>query len=393
MEAIYFDNSATTPLCPEARAAMLVAMDCYGNPSSLHTLGVEAEKIVSDSRRAILSALGVRCVTKIDERQLIFTGSGTEADNLALTGTATAKNFPAGKKIIVSNSEHAAILETVKALEARGFEIVRIATKNGIPDYEQIEAAADRNTILASFMLVNNEIGAVYDIPRISRIVKAANPDALMHTDCVQGFLKRRFTVKSLGADMVTISAHKIGGPKGMGALYITPDVIKTKKLSPIIWGGGQESGRRSGTENVIGIAGFGAAAKAGFARLSETLERESAIRAHLIEALSDESRFAGVKLNLPAGEAAAHILNIRLPNIKSEVMLHDLSKAGIYVSSGSACSSNTGHGSYVLKAFGLTDKEADCSIRVSLGAQNTMEEADRFLDALENSLKTLVRI
>ncbi|MCI8387911.1 MAG: cysteine desulfurase [Clostridiales bacterium] len=392
MNCIYFDNSATTPLCAESKSAMLDTMEHWGNPSSLHSLGVEAEKYVSNARTAILAALGVRCVTKLDARQLIFTASGTEADNLALIGTATAKSFSPGKKIIISDSEHPAIMETAKELERRDFEVVCIPTVGGVPDYAMIEECADKNTILASFMLVNNETGAVYDIRRISDIVKAANPDALVHTDCVQGFLKHRFTQKSLGADLITLSSHKIGGPKGVGALYVSPNVIKSKKLAPIIFGGGQESGMRSGTENVIGIAGFGAAAAAGYKKLSENLEHMSAIREKLIAALSDETRFPGVTLNLPTGESCTHILSVRLPAIRSEVMLHSLSRAGIFVSSGSACSSNTGHGSYVLKAFGLDDHAADSTIRVSLGEQNTLEEADRFLVEFESALKSLAR-
>lgn len=391
MDRIYFDNSATTPLTDAARDAMCAAMDTFGNPSSLHTMGVDAEKIVSDARRVILSAIGVRAVSKIAEKQLIFTASGTEADNLALIGTATAKNFPEGKKILISDSEHPAVLEPAAALEKRGFRIVRIPTVGGVPDYAMIEAEADKNTILASFMLVNNETGAVYDIKRIASIIKAKNPDALMHTDCVQGFLKRRFTEKTLGADLITLSAHKIGGPKGVGALYVAQNVITKKQLVPIIFGGGQESGMRSGTENVIGIAGFGAAVKAGIASLDADIAAVSAVREHLIEALQSE-HFPDIKLNLPQ-TAAPHILSITLPSVKSETMLHSLSRAGIFVSSGSACSSNTGHGSHVLRAFGLSDKEADCTIRVSLGAQNTMEEADRFLDALDASLRILVRI
>ncbi|MBO5220656.1 MAG: cysteine desulfurase [Clostridia bacterium] len=391
MDRIYFDNSATTPLTDAAREAMCAAMDTFGNPSSLHTMGVDAEKIVSDARRAILSAIGVRAVSKIAEKQLIFTASGTEADNLALIGTATAKNFPEGKKILISDSEHPAVLEPAAALEKRGFRIVRIPTVGGVPDYAMIEAEADKNTILASFMLVNNETGAVYDIKRIASIIKAKNPDALMHTDCVQGFLRRRFTEKTLGADLITLSAHKIGGPKGVGALYVAQNVITKKQLVPIIFGGGQESGMRSGTENVIGIAGFGAAVKAGIASLDADIAAVSAVREHLIGALQSE-RFPDIKLNLPQ-TAAPHILSITLPSVKSETMLHSLSRAGIFVSSGSACSSNTGHGSHVLRAFGLSDKEADCTIRVSLGAQNTMEEADRFLDALDASLRILVRI
>ena len=392
MRRIYFDNSATTPLCGEAKAAMLDAMERYGNPSSLHDLGLDAESIVFSARKAVMSALGLRCMTKPDGRQVIFTASGTEADNLALTGAATAKAFAPGKKIITSDSEHPAVLETLKALEGRGFDVVKIPTVGGVPDYEMIERVADRDTILASFMLVNNETGAVYDIKRISSIIKAANPEALMHTDCVQGFLKLRFTPKMLGVDMITMSFHKVNGPKGVGALWVSPDVLKSRKLSPVIFGGGQESGMRSGTENVIGIAGAGAAAKANFERLDENIARESAVRARIIEALEDETRFPGVRLNLPE-KAASHIISVRLPDIKSEVMLHSLSHEGIYVSSGSACSSNTGHGSYVLKAFGLSDREADCTVRLSLGYQNTSEEADIFLNEFSKALSGLVRM
>jgi len=391
MNKIYFDNSATTPLCKEAKEVMCAAMELYGNPSSLHTLGVEAEKKVSDARRAILSSIGVRAISKLDERRLIFTASGTEADNLAIIGTSTAKNFGTGKKIITSDSEHPAVLEPLRELENRGFTVVRIPTVGGVPDYDMIQREADKNTILATFMLVNNETGAVYDIARISRIIKAANPEALMHTDCVQGYMKLKFTEKSLGADMITLSAHKIGGPKGVGALYISADMLKKRQLKPIIFGGGQEQGMRSGTENLLGIIGFGAAVKAGAALITERAAKEAAIREYLIEKLCDSERFPGVKLNLPS-DHAPHILSITLPGVRSETMLHSLSREGIFVSSGSACSSNTGHGSYVLGAFGLNEKDADSTIRVSLGTQNTAMEADIFLDALERSLKTLVR-
>lgn len=392
MKQIYFDNSATTPLCDEAKAAMSAAMDCFGNPSSLHNMGVDAEKLVSDARRAILASLGVRGVSKITEKQLIFTASGTEADNLALLGVATAKNFPEGKKIIISDSEHPAIMSPAAELEKRGFTVVRIPTVGGVPDYEMIAREADRNTVLASFMMVNNETGAVYDIKRISGIVKAANPDALMHTDCVQGYMKLPVGERSLGADLITMSAHKIGGPKGVGALYVSADVLKKRQLAPIIFGGGQESGMRSGTENVIGIAGFAAAVKAYSGKISEHAERISELRRYLISAIAERGEFCEVRLNLPEN-AAPHILSITLPNIKSETALHFLSRDGIYVSSGSACSSNTGHGSHVLRAFGLSDKAADCTIRVSLGTQNTKGEADIFLESLKRAVSTLVRI
>jgi len=402
---IYFDNSATTPLCDEAKTAMLEAMEIYGNPSSLHTLGEEAEKCISAAKKTILAALGVRCVTKLDERRLIFTASGTEADNLAITGVAMAKYDTAraymaqsngtvqstgiGKKIITSDSEHPAVLETLKNLEARGFTVIRIGTKNGVPDYDKIAEVADRNTILATFMLVNNETGAVYDIAKIASIVKAANPSAVIHTDCVQGFLKIPFTAKSLGADMITLSSHKINGAKGVGALYVSESVLKARALSPVIFGGGQESGYRSGTENTIGIASFAAATKAGRDRFAEVYARENEIREYLIRSITE--KIPEVRPNLPEHHAP-HILSLTLPNIRSETALHYLSQSDIYVSSGSACSSNTGHGSYVLTAYGLLPSEADTTIRVSFGYQNTLAEADIFVEALAGAVKTLVR-
>lgn len=389
---IYFDNAATTPLCSAAKDAMCAAMDTYGNPSSLHTLGVEAEKLVSDARRAILTSLGVRPITKLTEKQLIFTASGTEADNLALLGAISAKGFGAGKKVLITDSEHPAVLETAAELERRGLAVVRIPTAGGELDCAAIEREADKSTVLASFMLVNNETGALYDVKRASAIVKAANPDALVHTDCVQAYMNVPFTEKSLGADMITLSAHKIGGPKGVGALYVTADVLKKRQLVPIIHGGGQEWGLRSGTENLLGIVGFGAAVKNALEHRGEDVSRKKELSDYIITSLSDGTRFEGITLNLPKN-AAPHVISITLPSIKSETMLHALSRDNIFVSSGSACSSNTGHKSHVLLAFGLTEKQADCTIRVSLGTQNTKEEADRFLASLETALNTLVRI
>lgn len=392
MKTVYFDNSATTPLLPEVKAAITAAMDNYGNPSSLHSMGVEAEKAVSAARKTVLSALGVRQISKITEQSLIFTAGGTEADNLAIIGTATAKNFPAGKKIIISDSEHPAVIEPAEALAKRGFNIVRIPTKNGIPDYRMIEDTADKDTILASFMLVNNETGAIYDIKRISQIVKAKNPSALIHTDCVQGFMNLPFSPKSLGADMVSLSAHKIGGPKGVGALYVAPEVLVKKQLSPIIFGGGQESGTRSGTENLLGIVGLGEAVSANIAHFEESEAAKNELYGYLVGALGDKSRFPDIKLNIPE-KHVSNIVSITLPGIKSETMLHSLSADGIFISSGSACASNTGHKSHALRAYGLTEREIDCTVRVSIGGANILEEGEIFLRVFEEKIKNLVRM
>ncbi len=392
MNTVYFDNSATTPLLPKVKSAMTAAMEIYGNPSSLHSMGVEAEKAISAARKTILSALGIRQISKITEQSLVFTGSGTEADNLALIGVATAKNFPTGKKIIISDSEHPAVLEPAEALSKRGFNIIRIPTKNGVPDYGMIEAAADKDTILASFMMINNETGAVYDIRRISQIVKAKNPSALIHTDCVQAFMNLPLSPRTLGADMISISAHKIGGPKGVGALYIAPELIVKKQVSPIIFGGGQESGMRSGTENVLGIMGFGEAVSVNVAHFDESDKAKRELYTHLVTSLSDKSRFPDIKLNIPENHAP-NIISITLPNIKSETMLHSLSAEGIFISSGSACASNTGHKSHVLRAYGLAEREIDCTVRVSLSGANTLTEGDIFLRVFEEKLRGLVRM
>lgn len=392
MKTVYFDNSATTPLLPEVKSAMVEVMELYGNPSSLHSMGVEAEKAVSAARKIILSALGVRQVSKITEQSLVFTAGGTEADNLAIIGVATAKNFPAGKKIIISDSEHPAVTEPTEALAKRGFNVIKIPTKNGVPDYRMIEDAADKDTILASFMLVNNETGAVYDIKRIAQIVKSKNPSALIHTDCVQAFMNIPFSPRTLGADMISISAHKIGGPKGVGALYIAPEMIVKKQISPIIFGGGQESGTRSGTENVIGIVGFGEAVSANIAHFDEYERAKNELYTYLVNALSDRSRFPDIKLNIPENHAP-NIISITLPGIKSETMLHGLSAEGIFISSGSACASNTGHKSHVLRAYGLSEREIDSTVRVSLGGGNTLDDGEIFLRAFEEKIKTLVRM
>ncbi len=392
MKEIYFDNSATTPLSDEAKSRISEVMDTlYGNPSSMHDKGVSAEKIMTRARGEILSALGVKNVSSLGDNRIIFTASGTEADNLALFGACYAKKFIPGKKVIVSDSEHPAVLESAAKLERDGFTVVRIPTKDGIFDYSSLEAEVDKNTVIVSVMLVNNETGAVNDIKRISRIVKSKNSEALVHTDAVQGFMKMKFTPISLGADMITLSSHKIHGPKGVGALYVDPAVFKARKLVPIIYGGGQEKGFRSGTENTIGVAGFGAAVRAGSAKLIADIKKTTSLRDYICSAIETGTEFANIKLNLPKGERAPHIISLRLPDIKSETMLHFLSSEGIYVSSGSACSSNTGHVSNTLLKFGLTEREADSTLRISLNANNTQEEADIFLKALLEGTKKLI--
>lgn len=389
---IYFDNSATTPLCPEAADAMKTVIDgIFGNPSSKHTAGVQAHSVLEASRKSILSALGVR---NGKDENLIFTASGTEADNLAVIGTAHAKKALAGGKIITTDSEHPAVLRCTEALEKEGFRVAYIPTKGGVFDMERFRAEMTPDTFLVSVMLVNNETGQVNDIRAIASLARTVNPDVVIHTDAVQGFLKLPFTPDGLGADLVTISSHKIHGPKGMGALYVSPRSVRRRSLSPVIFGGGQEGGFRSGTENVIGIAGFGAAAAAGSASLSDDLVRMTALRDYIAQKLSEDPVLSAVSCNIPQSEVRApHILSIRLPQIKSETMLNYLSGRGICVSSGSACSAQSGRISSTLLNFGLSEREADSTLRISLSAKNTEAEAKEFLSALRDGVSMLVRM
>ena len=382
---IYLDNSATTALSPLARAAMLDAMDHYGNPSSLHEVGVRAGKLLRECRETVAAALGERF---IKDGQLIFTGSGTEATALALLGTAGAKERRAATTVLTTDSEHPSVEQNLRALEKQGFRVVRVSTRGGELDMAAVRAACNRDLFMVTMMLVNNETGARYPVEQVFAAAKAASPDCICHCDAVQGFLKVPFTAKSLGADLITLSAHKIHGPKGVGALYIAPHVLTKRAIVPVLDGGGQEFGLRSGTENVIGIAGFAAAAREGFASRGKDIPAMAALSQRLIDGLAGSE----IRVNLPANRAP-HVVNITLPDIKSETMLHHLAKRGISVSSGSACASHAKNPSKTLLAFGLTAAEADCSLRVSFSAQNAAQHVDALLTALDEGLKNLIRI
>ena len=265
---------------------------------------------------------------------------------------------------------------------------MRVSTKGGVLDMETVYANCNRDLFMVSMMLVNNETGALYPLKEVFAAAHAANPTCICHCDAVQGFLKTPATPRALGADLMTVSAHKIHGPKGVGALYIAPHLKKSKSVAPIFEGGGQEWGYRSGTENVIGIAGFAAAAEQGRATLAASLSHMAALSDRLIAGLVEGE----IRVNLPTVRAP-HIVNITLPHIKSETMLHFLSSKGIFVSSGSACSSHAGGPSAALKAFGLDDRAADCSLRVSFCPDNTPEQVDALLSALDEGLHSLIRI
>lgn len=391
---IYFDNSATTKPCAACTDAMTRALtECWGNPSSRHSMGTEAHTVLRTARGQIFAALGMRA-SNVKDENFIFTASGTEADNLAILGTARAKKALAGGKIITSDAEHPAVLRPFAALENEDFAAAYIPTKNGVFDMERFRKEMTPDTFLVSVMLVNNETGAVNDIRAISDYAKSVNPGCIVHTDAVQGFLKLPFTPQSLGADLVTVSAHKIHGPKGVGGLYISPYCIKRRTVSPVIFGGGQESNFRSGTENLPGIAGFSAAAEAGMKTMQADIAHMASLRDYIADKLAADETLSQVQVNLPQSEMRApHILSIRLPKIKSETMLNYLSGRGIAVSSGSACAAQSGRVSNALLRFGLSENDADTTLRISLCAENTAGEADIFLDALRTGIGMLAKM
>ena len=387
-KSIYLDNSATTRISDVALAKYNeVSLGNFGNPSSLHGLGFNAEREIEATRKSVLSSLGVK------DASVIFTASGSEANNLALIGRALAKDrYMRGAKIITTEGEHASVDEPLGRLEKMGFRIARIPTVGGRLDLDALKREMTGDVILVSMMMVNNETGALYDVKSAAAIVKAGAKDVLVHIDATQSYMKLPMNMRTLGADMITLSSHKIGGPKGVGALVVSSAVMKAKGLAPIILGGGQEGGMRSGTENVPGIAAFGAAVGERAKNLTSDAEKMTDLREYLIEKLTRDATFEEISITNPE-KHAPHILNITLPKIKSETMLHFLSAEGIFVSSGSACSSNSRHVSSALVAYGRTEAEADCSIRISFSHENSREDVDALCEALKSGLSRLARI
>ena len=386
--SIYLDNSATTKISDVALAKYNeVSRENFGNPSSLHTFGFNAEKELKTARSAITRSLGASDAT------VIFTASGSEANNLAIIGRALSKErYKKGAKIITTAGEHASVSAPLERLREMGFRIALIPTKGGKIDEEALVREMSSDVILVTAMMVNNETGALYDIAKISSVMKAKSPDALLHVDATQSYMKLPFTMRSLGADMVTVSSHKIEGPKGVGALVVSQDTVKKRALAPIILGGGQEGGLRSGTENVPAIAAFGVAVVEAMKNLSQNREKMNLLREYLIKKLTRTPSLSEISITNPDSHAP-HILNITLPKIKSETMLHYLSSEGIFVSSGSACSSNSSHVSSALVAYGRSESEADSSIRISFSHTNEESDVDALCEALEAGLKRLARM
>ncbi|MBE6650158.1 MAG: cysteine desulfurase [Ruminococcaceae bacterium] len=373
---IYLDNSATTPLCEAAKNKIIQMTEVFGNPSSLHSEGLKAEKELTLAREIIAGSFGARA----DE--VFFTSSGTESDNIAILGAAR-KNAKVGKKIITTDSEHPAVARTLDFLETEGWQVIRLSTKGGSIDMAELEASLSPDIALVSVMRTNNETGAVYDVAAVSKAVKRVSPRAIVHSDCVQAYMKEKLTLPALGADMISVSAHKVHAPKGVGVLVLKKGLV----IPPHTYGGGQEKGLRSGTENTISIAAMGAAVEE-LTAMKERIGYLSELREYTVNTLG---AIDGVKLNLPE-KACISVVNISVPGFRSEVLLHKLSSDGIFVSSGSACSAKKGK-SGVLEAFGLSDKEADGALRISLSHYNTKSEVDTLAESLNNAMKTIAKV
>ncbi len=370
---IYLDNSATTKPCKTALEYINNALTVnWGNPSSLHTMGIDAEITVTKAREAVAKKIGARA----DE--IIFTGSGTEANNMSVLSALPRKNR--GNRVITTGIEHPSVLETVKRLENDGFEVIRLGCDiSGKISLGELEKSLNKKTVLVSIMLVNNEVGSIQPIAEVSRLIKKLAPNALFHCDAVQGFGKTEINVKTLGVDLLSASAHKIHGPKGIGFLYCKKGV----NIAPFITGGGQERGMRSGTEAVPMIAGFlGAVEELG--DINKALIRVNELNLYARKVFS-ESGFA--EINSP-DDALPFILNISVTGYRSETLLHFLEAKGIFVSSGSACAK--GEASYVLTALGLNKKRSDSALRLSFSKTTSKEDIDLTVAALSEATKKL---
>lgn len=376
---VYLDNSATTKCLPEV-AALMTRIMCeeYGNPSSLHKKGVESEKYVRYAKEVI-----AKCM-KVQEKEILFTSGGTESDNIALIGGAYA-NYRAGRHIITTRIEHPAVLQTCAFLEEQGFVVTYLPVNPmGVISLVDLERAMTKNTILVSIMHTNNEVGAVQPIEQAGELIKRMNPNTLFHVDAVQGFGKCRIYPKRMHIDLLSVSAHKIHGPKGVGFLYIN----EKAKVRPIIFGGGQQKGMRSGTENVPGIAGMARAIEEIYSEFDEKMKYLYSIKERFVKGVS---AIDGIRLNGPVGQdGAPHVVSVSIQGVRSEVMLHALEDKGIYVSAGSACSSNKPSVSATLKAIGVEKQYLDATLRFSFSLYTTEAEIDYTVNCMSELIPML---
>lgn len=378
---VYFDNSATTR-CYESVKDIVVKtmMEDYGNPSAMHRKGVEAENYVKKSAGIIAGIL------KVQEKEILFTSGGTESNNLALIGAAMA-NRRSGNHIVTTMVEHAAVSQPAAFLQEQGFEVSYVPVDNqGRIKLDALKSVLRPDTILVSVMYVNNEVGAVMPVEEIGKLVHELSPKALFHVDAIQAFGKYRIHPRKAGIDLLSVSGHKIHGPKGVGFLYIS----EKAKVQPLILGGGQQNGMRSGTDNVPGIAGLGAAAEEIYRNLEKYNEHLYSLKEYIAKGLE---RIPDIRINgMPLREGAPQILSISVMGVRSEVLLHALEDREIYVSAGSACSSHKRKPSATLSAMGMSGDQIESTVRLSFSESNTIEEADCFLRAMEELVPMLRR-
>ena len=377
----YFDNSASTRVLDSVKDSVVKTMtEDYANAAAKHRKGMEAEQYIREARKIIAGTL------KAAEKEILFTSGGSESNNMALIGTALA-NQRAGRHIISTAVEHPSVYNPLTYLEELGFEITFLPVDhNGHISLQQLEESIRPDTILVSVMYVNNEVGAVEPIEEISRIIKAKNPSVIFHVDAIQAYGKYVIRPKKQGIDLLSVSGHKIHGPKGVGFLYIRSGV----KIKPLIYGGGQQNNLRSGTENVPGAAGLGVAAKEMYTNHEEKIRRLTELKDYMTDRLGE---IEGTSINSKKGaESAPQIVSVSFEGVRSEVLLHALEDKGIYVSSGSACSSHHPGISGTLKGIGVAQKYLDATIRISFGIFNTKEEIDYCIDTLKELLPVLRR-
>lgn len=376
---VYLDNSATTR-CFDSVAQLMVRIMCedYGNPSSLHRKGLQAEEYIRYAKTVIARQL------KVNEKEIIFTSGGTESDNMALTGCALA-NYRTGSHLITTQIEHPAILQTMKALEEQGFTVTYLPVdKNGQIRLQDLQNAITPQTILVSIMHTNNEIGSLQPIAQAGELIKRRNPNTLFHVDAVQGFGKFRIYPKKMNVDMLSASGHKIHGPKGVGFLYLNEKV----KIRPIVFGGGQQKNRRSGTENVPGAAGLARAVEEIYANLEEDTARLYELKDLFVYGIR---RIEGARINGLTGQVSApHVVSVTIPGIRSEVLLHALEDKGIYVSAGSACAARKPLPSVTLKAIGADRETLESTLRFSFSVFTTKEEIYYTLDTMYDTIPML---
>ena len=380
MEA-YFDNSATTRCYPEVAEIVVKTMtEDFGNPSAMHLKGVEAERYVREAAQILAKIL------KVNEKEIIFTSGGTESNNLALFGGADA-NKRSGNHIITTSVEHAAVGQPAERLEQMGYEVTIVPVDHrGVVQLEALEKALRPDTILVSTMYVNNEVGAVMPVEEIAKLVHEKSPKALYHVDAIQAFGKYRIYPKKAGIDMLSVSSHKIHGPKGVGFLYIN----EKARIQPQILGGGQQAGMRSGTDNVPGIAGLGVAAKMVYTDFDKKIEHMYQLKERLAEGFL---KLPDVRLNgMEIREGAPQILSASFLGVRSEVLLHTLEEKGIYVSAGSACSSHKRKAAGTLSAMGMEAAQRESTLRFSFSEENTFEEVDYALEVIGQVLPMLRR-